>query len=406
MIRVLHWLADGVLAFLALELALYWAPLVAVLRRSDRRADEPPELPAGSPLPSFIVLTPCRDGAACLPGFIKSFRDQNYPPELFRICVVADNCVDASAAVARTLGANVYERQNLKAVGKGNAINEVLHARFMNEDFNALVVLDVDDRVGPDFLRQAARYVVGGQAEVISCATYAKNPNETLYTHVGDLIQQLLRLHQTGRSLLGWDAVIYGSHGYVLTRPALERLSWHTTTGQIAEDMELRLRCGLRNIPVVYAPPLAVYNDVTAHPAEVRQQRMRWNSTYLPLIPHYIGPLLRQGLGGRRAAFEDLFGLLLLPSFANLFLYLSIALFAGAIAWPFNRLHTFTLVALSLWWLDIVYFYLAFHSMGISLGKRELKGFLAHLGLRAVALIEGLFFIHVKNWLPAPHGGD
>ena len=389
------------LSYLGLELLLYWMILLA----ARRYAIEMPE--AAAPTLRFIVLAACRDGAECLPGLAKTVADQDYPAELRRLYVVADNCADRSADIARGLGMGVYERNDRQRAGKGNALNDVLRNRLMRETFDVLLVLDVDARLDPHFLTRAARYFAAPGPCAVSGATFAKNPTESMFTYVGTIIQALLRLHQRGRAALGRDAALYGSHGYAMNRQALERLGWHTTTGQIAEDMELRLRCTLRGIPVRYAPDLAVYNDVTANAAEVHQQRRRWNSTYLPLIPQYAGRLLRRWFAGDAAAFDALFGLLLLPSWANLFLYLTLAVVGFAWLGHANAaFRGYAAAALALWVLDVAYFLVAFRMLGLALGWRELRGFIAHLSIRGAALLESPFFAHVKIWPPASHGAD
>jgi len=394
-------LLSVLLGYLALELAFYWAALAAYFlhRRRARGAAAKAAPNAGTPY--FCILTACRDGAACIPGLVKSFRDQDYPPGRFRLFLIADDCLDDSAAVARSLGMEVYERPHPAYPGKGNALNELLLSRRLQEEpFDALVVLDIDARVGPSFLRQAAAYFSNGPV-VLSCATFAKNPDETLFTRVGTLIQALLRFHQEGRAALGKNAILYGSHGYALSREAVERLEWRTTTGLIAEDMELRLRATLRSIPILYAPELSVFNEVTADARSVREQRRRWNATYPPIVSRYAGKLLRRGL------FDALFGVLLLPAFANLFLILLVlSVVLAALGWQEAFLRPFAAAAAVLWAADAAYFFAAFSLMGVSIGRRELRGFAAHLAMRALALIEGIFFVRVKNWAPAPHEKD
>jgi 1,2-diacylglycerol 3-beta-glucosyltransferase len=403
---VFVYLAVGAfLAFLGLELALSWAPILALRSHASVRTAGPETVnPRREPF--FVVVSACRDGAPCIEGLVKSFQVQTYPQDRFKLFLVADNCKDNSAAVARSFGMDVYERHNLVTTGKGNALNEILQQRLKNETFDVMVVLDVDARVEPDFLRRAAAYF-SGEPLALSCATFAKNPEETLFTRVGTLIQALLRVHQEGRAALGLGAVLYGSHGYAVSRAALERLDWHTTTGLVTEDMELRLRCTLESIPVRYAPDLSVYNDVTADAASTREQRRRWNSIFLSLFLRYVGPLTRKSLQGSGDALEALFGLLLFPAFANLFLYclimavgLSVTAFWVPSFWPF------AIIAVVLWLGDIAYFFAVFRAARTPLKWRDLRGFAAHIGIRLVALLEAIFFIRVKNWAPAPHQKD
>jgi cellulose synthase/poly-beta-1,6-N-acetylglucosamine synthase-like glycosyltransferase len=390
------------LAFLALEVMLYW-----IMLGSSGRAAKSNLPDVGAEGESvFYLVSACRDGAALLPSLIKNWRSLNYPSAQRREMIVADNCSDETAAAARQFGVEVYERQALQNVGKGNAISEALSEYLQHQAFDALVVLDVDARVQPSFLRQAASYFARG-ADVLVFATYAKNPDETLLARVGDIIQGFLRLNQSGRAARGLHPILYGSHGYALSRSALNRLGWRTTTGQAAEDMELGLRSGLADLRVRYAPDIAVYNDVTAAPTDVRAQRTRWNAIYPPLIAQYVIPLLKRALLGRCQAWDGLFGELLLPSFANLFIFLFLTtLILGSLSKPYVFLRPYAAVSGGLWILDIVYFLTGLAKLRIRLGWAEWKGFAAHIVLRSWALVEGLWYVGVKDWAPAPHPPD
>jgi cellulose synthase/poly-beta-1,6-N-acetylglucosamine synthase-like glycosyltransferase len=178
-------------------------------------------------------------------------------------------------------------------------------------------------------------------------------------------------------------------------------LDWRTTSGLIAEDMELCLRTNLERIPIDYAPDLKVYNDVTSDAASVHQQRLRWNATYPPLLDRYSWPLIKQ----RRL--DALFGMLWIPAFANLFLYLVITTAAlAALSWKLPALAPYALAAGLLWLAHVLYFLTAFHLMKERLTWRDFAGFAAHLAIRAFALVQAVFWVRVKDWRPAPHSED
>ena len=54
-----------------------------------------------------------------MPTCIGSLRSQTYDQSLLHIFVLADNCTDDTAAIARSAGATVYERFNQRAGGQG-----------------------------------------------------------------------------------------------------------------------------------------------------------------------------------------------------------------------------------------------------------------------------------------------
>lgn len=89
---------------------------------------------------------------------IESIRRNDYPAELVDIFVVADNCTDQTAALARSLGCIVYERNDPEKVGKGFALHylfEHLHADpLYAERCDAYVVLDADNILTKTYLTE------------------------------------------------------------------------------------------------------------------------------------------------------------------------------------------------------------------------------------------------------------
>jgi glycosyltransferase involved in cell wall biosynthesis len=59
--------------------------------------------------------------------------------------VVADNCTDSTAEIARTCGAHVIERQDQSKIGKGYALNFAFNFVLNTQlAFDGLVVIDAD----------------------------------------------------------------------------------------------------------------------------------------------------------------------------------------------------------------------------------------------------------------------
>ncbi len=391
------------LFYLSWGLLMYWIPLWAVLTFRRR---ETPFFSESSKVPFIYIVSTCRDAASCIPGLIERLKKQNYPSDKFQILLVADNCSDNSAAIARSLGVEVFERTNLQKMGKGYALNEFFERHLQYQSFDGLILFDIDARVRPDFLTRVAAYFQNG-AMALQGSTVSKNPNDTMLTKVGDSIQAIIRFHQKGRSLLGLHPMMIGSHGSALTRSSLVKLDWCIVTNVSGDDIELGLRCFLRDIPVTYAENLAVTNDLPAHADVVRKQRRRWTRSILRLTAKYVGPLLVKILQGNLKAIDVLFNSLLNPSFSNLFilLTLTVALLVPLALWN-SAITGFAGLAVLLWMCDILYFAIALSSEGTPLRWRDIPRFAAYLCIRGFAFLEGLLSVGSKNWWLTPHESE
>lgn len=67
----------------------------------------------------YAVLIPARNESKVLSGLLDSIQAQDYPLELLDIYVIADNCTDNTADLAKEFGAQVIHRNNLEKIGKG-----------------------------------------------------------------------------------------------------------------------------------------------------------------------------------------------------------------------------------------------------------------------------------------------
>jgi poly-beta-1,6-N-acetyl-D-glucosamine synthase len=108
--------------------------------------------------PRVTVLIPAHNEEAALPAALGALRWQTVQPA--RVVVVADNCTDATVAVARSLRADV-----LATVGntekKAGALNQALAALLPQLDDDELVLVsDADSMIVPAFLGAAVDHLL------------------------------------------------------------------------------------------------------------------------------------------------------------------------------------------------------------------------------------------------------
>jgi len=100
---------------------------------------------------SFTVLIPAHNEEASLPATLTSLLSQSHRPE--RVIVVADNCTDRTASIARNFGLEVYETQE-NTQKKAGALNQVLSIILPDQgDNDIIMVLDADTTLDAGFLK-------------------------------------------------------------------------------------------------------------------------------------------------------------------------------------------------------------------------------------------------------------
>jgi cellulose synthase/poly-beta-1,6-N-acetylglucosamine synthase-like glycosyltransferase len=221
-----------------------------------------------------------------------SIKALDYPRHLVRALVVADNCSDETAAVARSLGADVTERRDETRTGKGYALAHGLeHAGGSAHD--AVVFVDADCTVSPNLLREFDRALSGG-AEVVQ-AYYTMQPSATSSTrHVRALALALVhRLRPLGAARLGGSAGIKGS-GMCFSRAAIERVGWQVFG--LAEDIEQHNRVLDAGMRVAFAAGATVTGAAPDTLAAASEQHRRWEAGRVAVARRSALPVIARGL--------------------------------------------------------------------------------------------------------------
>lgn len=128
---------------------------------------------------SFALIVCAHNEERVIAQLVKNLRQLHYSDDLYDIFVVADNCVDNTAKVARDAGAIVYERFSETGKGKGFAMDWMFERLFaLDRQYDAVCVFDADNLVHPEFLRVMNNHLCSGE-KLIQGYMDAKNPGDT-----------------------------------------------------------------------------------------------------------------------------------------------------------------------------------------------------------------------------------
>lgn len=284
--------------------AVYLSMLALLSRRQT-----PPAAPA-APTLRFDLVVPAHDEARGIASTVHSLLAVDYPAALRRVLVVADNCSDATAALAREAGALVLERTDAAHRGKGYALAHAFERCLADGWADAVVVVDADTVVSKNLLVAFSARLAAG--EVAVQAYYGvRNPNASWRTRL--LRIALAMFHQVrslARERLGVSCGLRGN-GMCFAAPLLREVPHDAFS--LVEDLEYGVRLGRAGHRVAYAWEAEVLGEMVSGEQGSRSQRARWEHGRAQLAKALGWPLLREGLRRRSALLVDLAMDVLLP---------------------------------------------------------------------------------------------
>jgi cellulose synthase/poly-beta-1,6-N-acetylglucosamine synthase-like glycosyltransferase len=246
-----------------------------------------------------------------------------------RLVVIADNCTDRTAEVARSLGATVVERQDRERRGKGYALDRGV--RDLESDPPDVVVLVDADCVVADgsldrLVRESAATGRPMQAVYLLDEPPGAGPGQRLSAFAFRFKNQVRPL---GLHHLGMPCLLTGT-GMAFPWPVLRDAP--LASGNIVEDMQLGLDLAVAGLPPRLCPEALVTGELPSGRGAATAQRRRWEhghlQTLLTQAPRLVAAAIRRGRPG-------LLGLALelsVPPLALLFLLWAVAE-AGLVCW-------------------------------------------------------------------------
>ena len=274
---------------------------------------KPVRFPAAPMDKRYAVLISARNEANVIGNLIASLRAQTYPAELIDIWLVADNCTDNTAEVARERGCHVIERHNLDLVGKGYALSYLLDAMIEShaaDPYDAFFVFDADNILDRHYIEEMNKAFQAG-FKILTSYRNSKNLSDNWVSSGSALwFIRESRFLSNSRMILGSSCHVGGT-GFMFAQEIMRRnkgWKFHLLT----EDLEFTMDSVLHGDRIGYCGTAILYDEQPVTFAQSWRQRLRWSKGFLQVFRYYGPALIQRAVRERDFSCID-FTLLLCP---------------------------------------------------------------------------------------------
>lgn len=268
------------------------------------------------PKNKFALLIAAHNEEVVIGSLIESMLKLDYPKDMYDVFVIADNCTDDTAKIAKSYGVNVCERFAEDKRGKGYALEWMFAKLFnMEKQYDAVAIFDADNLVHKDFLKEMNSKMQEGY-KVVQGYIDSKNPGDSWIAasySIGFWTQN--RMFQLAKSNLGLSSQIGGT-GFVIQTNTLKKLGWGATC--LTEDLEFTCKLVLNGEKVGWAHDAIIYDEKPLTLKQSWNQRKRWMQGFADVASRYFFKLLKQSIVKRKFFMFDC-SIYVLQPFVTLF---------------------------------------------------------------------------------------
>ena len=237
----------------------------------------------------FMAIIPAHNEEAVVGNLVESLKKQNYNKELYDIYVIADNCTDNTAKVAKEAGAIVYERFDMTKKTKGYALDWFLKQKIEeNAPYDAFFVFDADNIVDANFIKNMNKKLCQGE-DVVQGYRDIKNPSDNWISAGYALFYWTMhRFYHLARYNLGLSPLLNGT-GFMVRFDTIKPNGFDTVT--LTEDIEFSLKRIIKGKRLGWATDAIVYDEQPTGFRQSWSQRSRWTVGHIQCIQKYTKEL-------------------------------------------------------------------------------------------------------------------
>ena len=243
---------------------------------------------------TYALIVAAHNEETVIAQMIRSLKQLDYNHEKYEIFVIADNCTDNTAEVARREGAQVFERFHDTLKGKGHALEWMFENIYaMEREFDNICIFDADNVVSKNFLKEINKIHNKG-FRVVQGNIESKNPYDSWITMAYSISFWMTgKIFQQARYNIGISCQLCGT-GFSVSVPLLRELGWGATC--LTEDMEFTAKLVMNNEKVGWAHTAYVYDEKPLTLAQSWRQRKRWMQGHADVCSRFAARLLKKAI--------------------------------------------------------------------------------------------------------------
>lgn len=238
----------------------------------------------------YAILVAARNEEMVIANLINSIKAQDYPSELIKIFVVADNCSDNTALVARENGAVCYERQDSLHCTKGYALQflvEQIKRDYKIESFDGYFVFDADNLLKEDYISRMNESFDEGEKIVTSYRNSKNFDDNWISASYAIHWLRTARTEHRARSYFHLASRIQGT-GFLFASEVIEK-GWNYV--RLTEDRSFCADAVVKGYKISYNHQAIFYDEQPNNIKIAMRQRIRWAKGNLQSFGESAGSL-------------------------------------------------------------------------------------------------------------------
>lgn len=238
------------------------------------------KFPPAKRIHKYAILIAARNESAVLGNLLDSIRKQDYP-EKVPVFVVADNCTDDTAGIAREGGAVCYERNDPDHRTKGFALQfllENIYRDYGKDAFEGYFLFDADNLLRSDYISSMNDAFDAGEKIITSYRNTKNYDDNWISSSYAIHWMRTIRNTNRGISVMNLTTRLQGT-GFLFASETIEKRGWIYTS--LTEDRAFSADAVSDGYRITYQNDAEFYDEQPTVLRQALRQRIRWAKGHL-----------------------------------------------------------------------------------------------------------------------------